>query len=241
VVSEDQLVPGRPVGAPAAAVGRTYRILITDEVDPYDTPVPRTSIAPSAAAVAHLNESFAGTARKAAKLSIATVAAQAFNDVQALIATLPSKDTMLKLKPPLKEAATSGRVAQENRNIQLMGFLYAASREADNDYHLIVGRDPGKNPPIYMTAEVSGLPPKKSASFGKLNSVRSAYNTFFQGKLPHANNYHFYDPPIPMQIEGSLFFDVTHAHGQGPGPKSLHANIPTIWEIHPVTKIIFEP
>jgi hypothetical protein len=50
-----------------------------------------------------------------------------------------------------------------------------------------------------------------------------------------------YDPPIPIEVEGSLFFDMSHANGQGPGPATLRKDIPTIWEIHPVSKILFEP
>jgi hypothetical protein len=38
-----------------------------------------------------------------------------------------------------------------------------------------------------------------------------------------------------------LFFDITHATGGHPGPDDLRPHIPTIWEIHPITKIAFEP
>ena len=47
--------------------------------------------------------------------------------------------------------------------------------------------------------------------------------------------------PIPVQIEGSLFFDITHATGQKPGPATLRQYAPTIWEVHPLSKIVFEP
>jgi hypothetical protein len=38
-------------------------------------------------------------------------------------------------------------------------------------------------------------------------------------------------------VEGSLFFDMSHAIGQHPGPPSLKSRMPTIWEVHPVTSI----
>jgi hypothetical protein len=44
-----------------------------------------------------------------------------------------------------------------------------------------------------------------------------------------------------FEIEGSLFFDITHATGGHPGPQDLRPHIPTIWEVHPVTNIVFEP
>ncbi len=89
-----------------------------------------------------------------------------------------------------------------------------------------------------MTMEVSGLPPKNNAKFdfADLNSARSAFKKFFGAKLP-GFTYDFYDPPIPIEIEGSSFFDMTHATGARPGPQSLRSRMPTIWEIHPLTSI----
>ena len=143
-------------------------------------------------------------------------------------------------KPKIATDANSGRVAAENRNVLLRAFLYAASHEADNDFHLMIGRDSASPPHVYMTGEISGLPPQDSASFARLNAARSACKTFFAGLVP-TTSYDFYDPPIPIEVEGSLLFDMMHAHGQGPGPASLRKNIPTIWEVHPISKIVFEP
>ena len=46
-------------------------------------------------------------------------------------------------------------------NVRITAFLYAASLEDDNDYHLIVGRDPSKSEK-YVTVEISGLSPDTS-------------------------------------------------------------------------------
>jgi hypothetical protein len=88
--------------------------------------------------------------------------------------------------------------------------------------------------------EVSGLPPKNNQKFdfADLNSARGAFKAFFGAKLP-GGTYDFYDPPIPIRIEGSLFFDMTHATGSRPGPHSLKSRMPTIWEVHPLTSITF--
>jgi len=181
------------------------------------------------------SDDFAGTARKIAKLSIATATTENFTDVAALIATLPSVATMVKLKIPTTE--TSDRVTQEKRNVHLTAFLYAASREADNDFHLIIGRDPSAGQEMYMTMELSGLPPSTSSAFPALNAARTAYKSFFgAAKLPGAG-YNFYQPPIPVVIDGSLFFDATHSTGQAPGPPSLKSRMPTIWEVHPISNI----
>lgn len=244
VVMEKVLVPTRPAAAPGAAPlaisERSYRIIRTNEVDPTDSPVPRAAVAPLGAPAVPLGDDFQGTARKAAKLTLATVAPKSFSDLQDLLKTLPSKTFMKNHKPKITTDANSARVAEEKRNVHLRAFLYASSREADNDFHLIVGRDTSLSPHVYMTIEISGLPPPASKSFAPLKSARDAYKTFFGNNLP-GTSYDFYDPPIPIAVEGSLFFDMTHANGQGPGPASLRKDIPTIWEIHPISSIVFEP
>jgi hypothetical protein len=88
--------------------------------------------------------------------------------------------------------------------------------------------------------EVSGLPPANSPHFATLNAARDSYLEFFGDGLP-GPSYDFYDPPIPVEIEGSLFFDMSHATGSRPGPSKLRPNMPVVWEIHPVSKITFEP
>ena len=237
----------RPEGVAAdteAGIGR-YRILRTDEVDAKDTPLTpqqRQSVVATGAAAAtrRTGDAFKGTARKAAKLSIAEAQSEAFDTVGALIATLPTKEDMIQHDPPIKDNASSARVDEEERNIVVSAFLFAASREDDNDFHLIVGDDPASNAEVYMTMEVSGLPPANAASLAAIKAARDSFKQFFGDKTPGAT-YDFYDPPIPVRVEGSLFFDMTHAHGQSPGPPTLHPHMPVIWEVHPLSTIEFEP
>jgi hypothetical protein len=93
-----------------------------------------------------------------------------------------------------------------------------------------------------MMMELSGLPPAGSASSAQLKAARDAFKLFFKnisGKLPGLT-YDFYDPPVSVQIDGSLFFDMTHAQGPHPGPASLKSRMPVIWEVHPITKIVLK-
>jgi hypothetical protein len=237
-----------PAGPTAAAPGvaarrpRQYRVLRTNQMDPYDKPAPVAAVPGMAVAPVRVSDQFDGTARRAAKLSIADGPVEDFADVKALIDTLPDEDDMKNHSPRITTTATSGRVTEEERNVRLRGFLYAASRESDNDFHLIVGRDP-KRPAVYMTMEVSGLPRAGTASRDTLEEARDAYKAFFtdQGdKLP-GPHYDFYDPPIPIEVEGSIFFDMSHAKGGRPGPPDLRDDMPVIWEVHPITRIVFEP
>lgn len=232
----------QPTGALAAA-GVQYRIFHTNEVDEYESVKPTVAALAAATKKLPTGDNFKGTARKAAKLSLATAKTEQFSDVKDLIASLAPESDMKNHKPPITTVATSNRVKEEKRNIQVSAFIYAASREDDNDFHLIVGRDPDKSPEMYMTMELSGLPPSSSASSKKLKAARDAFKKFFddnfEGDLPGLS-YDFYDPPIAVEVEGSLFFDMTHASGSRPGPKSLKSRMPVIWEVHPISKMTFE-
>jgi len=103
-----------------------------------------------------------------------------------LIGSFAPENKMIKHKPKIPTGPTSGRVKEEERNVGVAAFLYAASREADNDFHLIVGRDHTLAPEMYMTMEVSGLPPKGNPTFDfkDLDSARRAFKKFFGTKLP---------------------------------------------------------
>jgi hypothetical protein len=249
-IMEILLLLPSPAGAteatPLAGISK-YRIIRTNEVDAYeDMPSSfeeRNAFLKSAAAAPPTGDSYKGTSRKAAKTSIANATIKNFADLKDLIVSLPSEQTMKALKPPIKDTATSDRVALERRNIRVRAFIYAASREKDNDYHLIIGRDPDAHPEMYMTMELSGLPPQSHPSYQKLKAARDAYKAFFVNHpegLP-GKSYDFYDPPIPVEIQGSLLWDATHVTGSRPGPQSLKSRMPTIWEVHPISKIILEP
>jgi len=223
-----------------------YTVLRTNEVDGYDKPIPKSAAGiAEAVAEAVAGDDFAGTSRKASKITIADAPMEKFDDIRDLIATLPSKKAMTTdHKPKITTAATSKRAKEEKRNVRVDGFLYAASREKDNDFHVILGVDPDDSgDPVYLNIEISGLPSSNSAAFAKLRTARNAFKKFF-GAHPAGipgPSYDYYKPPVPVRIEGSLFYDINHATGAKPGPQSLRSKIPTIWEIHPITKIVFEP
>jgi hypothetical protein len=241
IISVRPLRTAEAMAAAESLAVPTYRIIQTNEVDGYEKAATsqETLKAAVAAAEAAPSDNFAGTARKAAKLSIADAQTKTFKDLTNLIDSLPSHEAMKNHTPKIKTTSTANRVAEEKRNVRIKLFLYAASREDDNDFHLILGRDPGSDE-LYMTMELSGLPSASSASFDKLKAARDAYKVFFGDDLPGLT-YDFYDPPIPVKIEGSLFWDASHATGTRPGPKSLKSRMPVVWEVHPITKIVFNP
>ena len=243
-------LPAHSVGLPAkdAVTGTTtgagkYTILHTREMDLYEKGATGPGLASAVPVAAPTGDAFQGTARKAAKLSISTAKTENFADVKDLVSSLVADAKMIARKPQIPITAASNRVKEEERNVHVTAFLYAASREADNDFHLIIGRNPKDTPELYMTMELSGLPPAGALSLPQLKAARDAFKKFFKagagGALPGLT-YDFYQPPIPVQIDGSLFFDMSHAVGPHPGPPSLKSRMPVVWEVHPITKIVLK-
>lgn len=113
--------------------GRSYTILRTTEIDGYELEKAAAAGLPAPGLLAAVppGDNFKGTARKAAKLPIATASVESFNDLANLIKSLPVDSAMVSLHPPIKTTSTSNRVSKEKRNVRVKAFLYATSREAD--------------------------------------------------------------------------------------------------------------
>jgi len=219
----------RPVQSPS---GKTYvrtHVANADNDEPVNIPPVPIGAAPNM-------DTFHGSARMAAKLSIASGTPTTFSDLSALLKTLVPDKKMRAMK--ISKGPDSGRLPQEKQVVTVTAFLYAASRESDNDFHCIVGRDPSKTA-SYMNVEVSALPPSSSQFFAALRTARNQFKTFFTSSgdgLP-ASGYDKYDPPISITVTGSLFFDVDHVP-PAVGPTGMKPK--TAWEIHPVSDIQFE-
>jgi hypothetical protein len=222
--------PAPPLKSPS---GKTYartRIGPPDNDEPFVIPPVPAGAAPS-------GDNFHGSAREAAKLSIASGDPQSFSDIGDVLDSLIPDDTMRA--KGISKASDSGRLdPEEQKVVTVTAFLYASSKEGDNDFHCIVGRDPSM-PARFMNVEVSALPPSSSEFFAAIKAARNQFKAFFTSNgdgLP-AQGYDKYDPPIPITVTGSLFFDVDHVPGQI-GPTGMKPQ--TAWEIHPVSDIKFE-
>lgn len=180
------------------------------------------------------NDNYQGDGRSAAKLSVGNGPIESFDEIKDLIDSLPTDSVMMRQVP--QNTTYAGRVDEEQRNIRVRAFLYAARKDRSNDFNLIVGRAPRSKSEMYMKMVVSGLPSSISQAFPQLSAVRAAFKDFFGAGLP-SENYDFYNPPIPVEVEGSLFFN--HATVQKSGPKALKAFMPkSSWEVHPITRIV---
>src|SRR5262249_6149680 len=96
---------------------RSYTVLRSAETDVYE--FEKAAAAgrrdPSVSPPVPAGDNYQGTARKAAKLSIAGGASQSFTDLSKLLQSLPADSDMVKLKPPISTAASSHRVSKEKR------------------------------------------------------------------------------------------------------------------------------
>src|SRR5205807_1374236 len=117
------------------------------------------------------------------------------------------------------------RVAEEQRNVRVTAFLFAVTKEGDNDFHLIVDDDGNIEDGAKFNVEVSGIP-NEGPDADAIRQVRDAFKAHFNGSPP--KQYKPFLTPVRVVIEGSLFFDRDHPPGRvGPeGYRPAHA-----WEI----------
>jgi hypothetical protein len=180
-----------------------------------------------------VNAQFRGTDRKGAKTSIASASTEKFNDVAALVGSLPSDAAMLNHNPAIMRD-TQTRATEEKRNVRVPAWIYAIKFEADDDWHVIIGTDPAGGSKTFFNAEVSGLPPASSPAFSSLKKVRQSLAGLLGNALPTGTGYNTLNTPVAVMIEGSLFFDVDHAAGVV-GPTGMRPQ--TAWEVHPITNL----
>jgi len=187
---------------------------------------------------------YAGRDRKQVKTSIYHGTIENFNEVKDLLNTLASDDDMRNHNPKISKACESERVAEEKRSVRIKSaYLYGIYREPDNDFHVIIGNGVwGGSGMKLMNIEISALPDDESSSdYKKLSKVRDKIIEEFGELKCHQGAFKPVDELIPISVEGSLFYDIDHAPGiVGFTSDGIKIKPKTAWEIHPVTKIIFQ-
>lgn len=180
-----------------------------------------------------LEAKFRGVDRKTPKTSIASGSIKKFIDVAALAAFVTDDAAMLHHTPEIARDSMF-RAIEEQQNVLIKAWIYAIKYEADQDWHVIIGTDPGVATKTFFNAEVSGLPATTSTAFETLHNVRQQLADILGDSLPSGDAYRKMKRPIGVVIEGTLFFDVDHEAGVV-GPAGMRPQ--TAWEIHPVTNI----
>jgi hypothetical protein len=228
------------IAAPPHAVARTFKTVpdsdwVTAERESdMDPAVPAFNPLLASGSADQIKAHFRGKDRREAKISVAQGNVETFASLDAMAQSLPTDDAMLKHDPPIA-TSTSDRMQEEGRNVEVPLWIYAIKYESDQDWHIIAGTDPAQDQKTYFNCEVSGLPAKDAADYDTLLNVRNDLDTILDHQLPGPGSYHtYYDDPIPVTIDGSVFYDVDHKPGVvGPSDRKPA----TSWEIHPITDL----
>jgi hypothetical protein len=225
--------PGAVQKAPARnlAVQKPRAIGVVPDIG-FSEPVPVLGVSLTGRSREADGVSFAGTARKAAKISIDSAPEQQIS-LSRLVAWCESHDAEMRdHDPPISSAARSNRLPEEMRNVATTAWVFFAKKENDNDYHLIIGSTADLETADLMNAEISGLPPQGSRSFSKLEDARNEFESLFGDELRSGGYTQF--TPTHVHITGCLFYDIDHPAG-AVGPRGYAPT--TAWEIHPITSI----
>lgn len=178
---------------------------------------------------------FTGQDRRAAKTSaVSANAYQSFTNFSDIFTTyrLPSDNAMKTIV-----TTRSPRTSNENKGVILdKAFLYAFKRESDNDYHLIIGDNANVNQATLLNMEISGIP---TPDVTAIDNARSSFVKALKinDKTCMSSYVVFVDKPVPVHVEGPVFYDIDHSPGSiGPVNGGVSLRPKTSWEIHPITK-----
>src|SRR5258705_13999093 len=83
--------------------------------------------------------SFFGSAREVAKTTVPQAGIEYFESVSTLRKDVRAASDDFEMMDNVSTRCDEVRVQAENGMVMVVGYLYAAKKEADNDYHLILG------------------------------------------------------------------------------------------------------
>jgi hypothetical protein len=187
---------------------------------------------------------YVGHDRAAAKTSISTAGLEPeYASLTDLLDSLRADQDMIEQFAEIEtQAAEKGEPAGarfraprqpiEDRNVRVQAWVYAVKLEDDGDFHVIIGTNPKHPPRSFLNVEVTGLPPQPTADTAKLRTVRQELLDLL-GQYPRYT-YARLSAPLPVEVQGSLFYDIDHAPGTV-GPNGMRPE--SAWEIHPVTDL----
>jgi hypothetical protein len=153
-------------------------------------------------------DGYKGSARKEPKTSLAKSNINKFNSIRELILKLPKDSIMVKRFKALTKVQLAIRQTEEKSNVSLNNniFLFAIKREPDNDYHVIIGDRKNYKIATLLNIEISGIANTDRVA---LQKVRNFFESNFVDVC--GSKYAvFIEEPIPIMVEGSLFYDIDH-------------------------------
>jgi hypothetical protein len=138
--------------------------------------------------------------------------------------------------PAVKNARFS-----EGDVIRTTGWLHLVAGETDGDYHIQISNSPESGSPcLIVEVPNPNAPFTSSAELRPLfTSVRDFIKTrLLAGKDP-APGGSIMKHQVYVTVTGILFYDDSHVGDPPRGKRGMKAG--TLWELHPVTAIVFAP
>ncbi|MBS1513875.1 MAG: hypothetical protein JSS63_02510 [Bacteroidetes bacterium] len=183
-------------------------------------------------------EAYDGSDRKNVKTTYYAYRLETFQTLSDFLETLPKdSDVGSNEEEPISTGEDSRRVVAEKRRIYIkQTWVYAFARQADEDYHVIIGSSDKKSESEFFNVEISGLPGRRSNSYPKMKKVRGDFKEIFGIDECKTGYVKFYNNPIKISLKGIAFFDQLHFKRRNAiGPKEARGK--TYWELHPVYEI----
>jgi hypothetical protein len=180
------------------------------------------------------SEIFHASYRAQAKTSFARATLERFADIEDLFGPLPSDNQMANDYPELlkRKDNLSPRIPLEKRNVKVAAWIYWVVPEGDHDFHVIIGNTPQlTSATVFMNSEVSGLPeanPSKTPFPQRRKDIRAIL-------VNHPNESGLFNPPVPVDVTGSLLWDGEHRAPNNVGTAELKPK--KAWEIHPIREL----
>jgi hypothetical protein len=175
---------------------------------------------------------YTGKIRAGAKTSVSKGRLHTYDTVGDFLASLPTDGYMRKNGIN----NNSLRTRDEDMNIFIKNAsIFHIKKEEDNDLHVIIGDVVDGVKTNLLTIEIAGLPRTSSPDYNTLLEARKSIYYQFQSFFDSNKKSQLTRKPYPqIAVTGSLFFDNWHY------AKNSDVTRPnTVFELHPVTKIVF--
>lgn len=139
----------------------------------------------------------------------------------------------------IPEAAAAN--LKEGDIVTTTGWLHLVAGETDGDYHIQISgsADSGDH---CLIVEVPSPDPEyvKTADLRpRFDQVRTLIKSKMLKDKDPAEGGSVMQHPVYVTVTGQLFYDDSHVGDQPRGKKGMKAA--TLWELHPVTAIVFAP
>jgi len=137
--------------------------------------------------------------------------------------------------------AQPGATFNEGDLITTTGYLHLVALETDGDYHIQISdsADSGDNCLIVEVPNPDPAYVKTASLFPEFEAVRTFIKTKMLAGQDPSSLGSVMQHPVFVTVTGVLFYDDSHVGDPPRGKRGMKAA--TLWELHPVTALVFAP